>query len=184
MAAAATRERRTAERPSGSEAKEAHDSPAPKTESPPKPKSPPPAPTTPFLLDFLPLEGSDQTRLAAFYDRLRAGALSTTRCTKCGEVHWPPRVACPHCHAEELTWIDLPVEGTVYAFSAVLAGAPAGMEGEVPFAVGLVDLKGSTLRLFGRIDGKPWSELRVGERVRVVPIETGDGRMFYRFQTL
>jgi uncharacterized protein len=136
----------------------------------------------PFLLDFFPPETPDQTRLSRFYERLREGRLSTTRCPHDGELHWPPRVACPRCHREDLEWTDLPDSGTIYAFSAVLAGAPLSMEVEVPYSVGLVDLEGVELRLFGRIDGKPWTDLAIGERVAVEPYEVGDGRVFYRFR--
>jgi uncharacterized protein len=136
----------------------------------------------PFLLDFFPLETEKETRLARFYDRLREGRLSTTRCARDGLLHWPPRTACPRCHTEELEWVDLPEEGRLYAFSAVLGGAPLGMEEDVPFAVGLADLTGAPLRLFGRIEGKPWEALRVGEKVRVETYDIGDGRMFYRFR--
>jgi uncharacterized protein len=136
----------------------------------------------PFLLDFFPLETAKETRLSRFYDRLREGRLSTTVCPKDGAILWPPRTACPKCHTEELTWVDLPETGRLYAFSAVLAGAPYGLEDQVPFSVGLVDMEGTPLRLFGRIEGKAWNELRVGERVRVEPYEVGDGRVFYRFR--
>jgi len=139
-------------------------------------------PRRPFLLDFFPLEGESDTRLARFYDRLRAGRLSTTRCPNDGEVHWPPRVACPRCHGEALEWIDLPEQGTVYAFSAVLGGAPLGMESDVPYVVGLVDLDGIALRLFGRIEGTTWDRLTIGHRVRVEAYDIGDGRKFYRFR--
>ncbi|MCI4360752.1 MAG: OB-fold domain-containing protein, partial [Thermoplasmata archaeon] len=67
----------------------------------------------------------------------------------------------------EVEWIDLPRTGRLYAFSAVLVGAPLGMESEVPYVVGLVDLEGSPLRLFGRIVGTPWNECRVGQPVEV-----------------
>jgi uncharacterized protein len=136
----------------------------------------------PFLLDFFPLEGPESTRISRFYVRLREGRLSTVRCPQDAEIFWPPRTACPKCHTEELEWVDLPESGRLYAFSAVLGGAPLGMEGEVPFAVGLVDLDGAPLRLFGRIVGKPWSELRIGERVSVEPFDLADGRVFYRFR--
>ena len=56
------------------------------------------------------------------------------------------------------------------------------MEDQVPFAVGLVDLDGSPLRSFGRIEGRPWTELAVGQPVRVEPFDIGDGRYFYRFR--
>jgi uncharacterized protein len=153
--------------------------PAPADTSAPRPRE-----KRPFLLDFFPLETADQTRLSPFFDRLRAGRLSTTRCRTDGMVHWPPRTACPQCHTEELDWIDLPEHGTIYAFSAVLGGAPLGMEDEVPFAVGLVDLQGSPLRLFGRIEGRPWPELKIGQPVRVEPFDVGDGRYFYRFRVV
>jgi uncharacterized OB-fold protein len=155
--------------------------------------APTPAPTTvrpperedlpkPFLLDFLPLESEKETRLARFFARLAEGRLSTTRCSTDGRLMWPPRTACPYCHSEALDWVDLPTDGRLYAFSAVLAGAPLGMEAEVPFAVGLVDLDGVPLRLFGRIEGKSWEALRIGAKVRVEPYSTPDGRWFYRFR--
>ncbi|HLM70883.1 MAG TPA: OB-fold domain-containing protein [Thermoplasmata archaeon] len=159
--------------------------PAAKSADPP---TPPPRPKSagklPFLLDFFPLETADQTRLHRFFERLGEGRLSTTRCRRDGELHWPPRTACPKCHLEELDWVDLPELGHLYAFSAVLAGAPLGMEADVPFAVGLVDLDGAPLRLFGRIEGRPWTELRIGQPVRVETYDIGDGRMFYRFRTV
>jgi uncharacterized protein len=152
--------------------------------NPPPPTRPRGVEKRPFLLDFFPLETDKETRLSRFYDRLREGRLSTTRCAKDELLHWPPRTACPKCHTEELAWVDLPERGRVYAFSAVLVGAPLGMEAEVPFAVGLVDLDGVPLRLFGRIEGKSWNALRVGETVRVEPYDIGDGRFFYRFRTV
>lgn len=138
----------------------------------------------PYLLDFYPLEEPKFTRVSAFYDHLRRGRFTTTRCRRDGALLWPPRVVCPHCHAEEMEWVDLPTSGHVYAFSAVLAGAPLGMESDVPFVVGLVDLDGAPLRLFGRIDGKAWTECRVGMPVRVEPIAAPDDRVFYRFRAV
>jgi uncharacterized protein len=142
----------------------------------------PPPERPPFLLDFFPLEEAAQTRLARFYEGLREGRLLTTRCAKEGTLTWPPRTVCPSCHSDALDWIDLPRTGTIYAFSAVLVGAPLGMESDVPFAVGLIDLDGAKLRLFGRIVGRPWEELAIGGGVRFEPFELADGRYFYRFR--
>lgn len=153
------------------------------------PARPPPANeepregSVPYLLDFLPREGEADSRLARFFSRLKEGHLSTTRCPRDGLLTWPPRAVCPRCHQGELTWADLPTTGRLYAFSAVLAGAPLGMEADVPFAVGLADLDGVPLRLFGRVVGRPWNELKVGDRLVVEPFITGDGRAFYRFRT-
>ncbi|MCI4333549.1 MAG: OB-fold domain-containing protein [Thermoplasmata archaeon] len=153
------------------------------TASPPEiPKKAPPAPL-PFLLDFFPLEDGKQTRLSAFYDHLRAGRVTTTKCRKDGKLAWPPRVVCPTCHTSELDWVDLPLDGRIYAFSAVLMGAPLGMESEVPFVVGLVEIDGVPFRMFGRIVGTPWERCHVGQKVRAEPYDLPDGRVFYRFRT-
>jgi uncharacterized protein len=172
---AAEKSRRSGDAGAPSGVTEVSSDPAARTDARPREKRP-------FLLDFFPLEGAGETRLARFFDRLREGRLSTTRCPADGELHWPPRVACPRCHREDLEWVDLPEGGAVYAFSAVLGGAPLGMEADVPYAVGLVDLDGVPLRLFGRIEGKGWNDLRIGDRVLVEGYEVGDGRIFYRFR--
>ena len=138
----------------------------------------------PTILDFYPLEEANSTRLSAFYEALARGKFTTTRCRKDSSLLWPPRVVCPTCHTSELEWVDLPETGRLYAFSAILAGAPLGMEADVPFVVGLVDLDGVALRLFGRIVGSTWTECHVGQRVRVEPFALPDGRSFYRFRTL
>jgi uncharacterized OB-fold protein len=155
-------------------------------EAAPTPPAPAPAPrerrpSVPTLLDFYPLEDARFTELSAFFEHLKQGRFTTTRCRRDGRLLWPPRTACPHCHGAELDWVDLPTRGRIYAFSAVLAGAPLGMEADVPFAVGLVDLDGVPLRLFGRIAGRPWGELTIGDAVRVEPLTLDDGRIFYRF---
>jgi hypothetical protein len=145
----------------------------------PRPAAGPPA--TPLLLDFFPLQEAGQTRISAFFDALREGRLTTTRCPTDG-LAWPPRAVCPRCHTEGLEWVDLPRRGRLYAFSAVLAGAPLGMESDVPFVVGLVDLDRVPLRLFSRIAGAPWEALSIGQTVSFEPFGLPDGRVFYRFR--
>lgn len=143
-----------------------------------------PAPPLPFLLDFFPLEEEKHTRLFAFYQNLREGRLTTTKCRTDGKLAWPPRVVCPECHTTDLEWVDLPKDGRLYAFSAVLVGAPLGMESEVPFVVGLVEVEGAPFRLFGRIVGTPWEQCHIGQKVRAESYDLPDGRIFYRFRTV
>ena len=131
-----------------------------------------------------PSKDANQTRLSPFFDQLQAGRLTTTQCRRDGQLSWPPRVVCPKCHTSDLDWVDLPRDGRVYAFSAVLVGAPLGMEAEVPFVVGLVELEGVPFRLFGRIVGTSWEPCHVGQTVRAEPYDLGDGRVFYRFRVV
>lgn len=138
----------------------------------------------PRLLDFYELQTEEHTGIAEFYDNLRAGRLTTTRCSDCGEVHFPPRIVCPSCHSEALEYVELPDTGELFAFSTVRAGAPLGMEDEVPFVTGIVDL--GEVRLSARIDGADYEDLSIGETVELSVVDI-DGpadheRVFFRFE--
>jgi hypothetical protein len=41
----------------------------------------------PYLLDFYPLEQEEHTRISPFFDALREGKLTTTRCKSCQALH-------------------------------------------------------------------------------------------------
>jgi uncharacterized protein len=151
----------------------------------------PPAPLTgnpperlPYLLDLYPVEAPAQTHLSPFFEALRQGRFTTTRCRKDRKVLWPPRVVCPVCHSADLEWVDLPSTGRIYAFSALLAGAPIGQEADLPRVVGLVELDGSPLRLFGRLLGVDWRACRIGLPVQVEPLALPDGRAYYAFRVM
>ena len=140
-----------------------------------------PSVTLPFALDFYPLESPEFTRIHPFFENLRKGRLTTTTCTKCGAVHWQPRVVCPRCNSDSLDWIDLPKEGELFAFTEVRAGAPIGFEKDVPFVTGLVRLKGTEVLLTARIDGARYEDLKIGDRVHLKVIDLPDGRVWFRF---
>ena len=137
----------------------------------------------PRLLDFYELPTPEHTQIAEFYERLDGGSLSTTECTDCGERHFPPRIICPECHSDALTFVELPDTGELFAFTEVRAGAPLGMEDDVPFVVGIVEIDG--LRMSARIDEARAEALAIGDTVslRIVDV-AGPGdeeRVFYRF---
>ncbi|MFA1610958.1 Zn-ribbon domain-containing OB-fold protein [Halobellus rubicundus] len=137
----------------------------------------------PRLLDFYELQTEDTTKIAEFYDNLREGQLTTTECQDCGEIHFPPRIVCPECQSEDLEYVDLPHEGELFAFSTVRAGAPMGMEDEVPFVIGIVDL--GPVQLSAHVADAEYDDLSIGDPVEMKVVEI-DGpvdheRVFYRF---
>ncbi len=138
----------------------------------------------PYILDFLPQEGPDDTRIHQFYDHLREGRLTTTRCSSCGEILWQPRVVCPHCNADTMDWIDLPKEGTIYAHTAMVLGAPLGFEDDLPFVIAIVRLDMGDLgsmNLFTRVDDAKYEDLAIGDTLWFKTHDCGDGRVFFRF---
>lgn len=137
----------------------------------------------PFLLDFYPLQGADETRIHPFFDALREGRFTTTRCAGCDSLLWQPRVVCPHCNSEDLEWVDLPTEGELYAATTVYAGLPMGLEDAAPMGIGIVELAvggDEPLRVLSRIDDG--EGLSIGDRVRFKTVDLPDGRVFYRFE--
>jgi len=133
----------------------------------------------PFMLDFYPLQESKTTEISQFFQNLKQGQLTTTKCKKCGQLLWPPRIVCPSCLSNELEWVDLGVEGELYAFTEVKIGAPLGFVQDAPFCVGLVKIGG--LLISSRIDNTKYDELKIGDKLRLKVVELEDGRVFFRF---
>jgi uncharacterized OB-fold protein len=78
-----------------------------------------------------------------------------------------------------LEWVDLGIEGELYAFTEVRVGAPLGFVQDVPFCVGLVKIGG--LLISSRIDNAKYDQLKIGDKVWLKVVELEDGRVFYRF---
>ncbi len=134
----------------------------------------------PYMLDFYPLQDEKSTRISQFFGNLKEGRLTTTRCRECDELFWPPRIVCPRCFSDKLEWKDLGIEGELYAFTEMKAGAPLGFEEDIPFCIGMVRIGG--LLMSARIDGARFEELKIGDKVRLKIVELEDGRVFYRFR--
>lgn len=133
----------------------------------------------PTMLDFYPLEDEKFTRISTFFKNLKEGKLTTTKCKRCGKLLWPPRIVCSECFSEDFEWVDLGVEGELYAFTEVRLGAPLGFVEDCPFCIGIVKIGG--LLISARIDNAKYEELKIGDKVRLKVIELPDGRVFYRF---
>jgi len=75
-------------------------------------------------LDMWPIEAKEFNRIHEFYENLREGKFTTTKCKKCGRVSYPPRVICPDCYSDELEWIELPKKGKVTVVVEKWGGVP------------------------------------------------------------
>jgi len=136
----------------------------------------------PYMLDFYPLEDKKNTRISQFFNNLKQGRLTTTKCKKCGKVLWPPRIVCPSCFSDELEWIDLGTEGELYAFTEMRLGAPLGFVEDLPFCIGIVRIGG--LSISARIDNAKYEDLKIGQKVQLKIVGLDDGRVFYRFDAV
>lgn len=148
----------------------------------------------PVTMDMWPLEAKEFNRIWPFYENLKQGRFTTTKCKNCGKVAYPPRVICPECYSEDLEYIDLPTRGKVIVFSEEVRGVPLGFEAPLIHAV--IDLGVEPVRrLLSRIINCPAGYLKEGDEVQLVvfpipahPIEKGKQgtimaeRVFFAFE--
>jgi uncharacterized OB-fold protein len=122
-------------------------------------------------VDPYPLESPDFNKLHEFYAFLAAERLTTTRCTGCGRIDWPPRGFCPACKSDAFDWVDLPHDGRVHGFTVQETGVPAGFPRPLVFA--MVDVVG--LRIFAPlVNVADPAALAVGMPVRFTRIRVAD----------
>jgi len=148
----------------------------------------------PATMDMWPIEAKEFNRSWPFYENLKQGRFTTTKCKDCGNVSYPPRVICPACYSENLEFIDLPKTGKVVVFSEEVKGVPLGFESPLIHAV--VDLGVDPVRrLLTRIVNCQAGQLKRGDEVQLavfdipaMPIEKGKAgtimaeRVFFAFE--
>lgn len=140
----------------------------------------------PRLFDFYELQDAEHTGIHQFYENLRDGSLTTTKCRDCGELHFPPRIVCPECTGDDLTYTSLPHVGELYTYTEVRGTAAIGMNEDTPFVAGVVDL--GPVKLSARIEGADLGDVAIGDPVELVVVDVDDDldqqRAFYRFRPI
>ena len=138
----------------------------------------------PRLLDFYELQDPEHTQIHKFYENLREGELTTTQCTDCQTLHFPPRIICPECTSDNIEYVSLPHTGELHSFTEVRGTAAIGMNNDTPFVAGVVDL--GEISLSARVDNVEYDDLEIGDSVQLKVIELDDSgdqdRVFYRFE--
>ncbi|MFH0976934.1 MAG: zinc ribbon domain-containing protein [Spirochaetota bacterium] len=150
----------------------------------------------PVTMDLWPIEAKEFNRVWPFYENLKQGRFTTTKCKDCGKVTYPPQVICPECYSENLEYIDLPKKGKVCVFSEEVKGVPLGFESPLIHAV--LDLGVEPMRrLISKVINCPTGKLKVGDELKFVvfpvpafPIEKGKAgtimveRVFFAFEPM
>jgi len=123
--------------------------------------------------DQYPPESEDETQLHVFFQNLRDGRFTTTRCKECGRAWWPPRTICPNCITSQLEWVELPKNGRLKLYTVCQRE-----KGAEPVVLGIVELKG--LHIPSRID-VGLEEVEEGMEVVLKIDKLEDGRVVYTF---
>jgi uncharacterized OB-fold protein len=92
--------------------------------------------------------------------------LEAAKCTKCGNISFPPRLVCPECKAKTFTPVRLNDEGKLLTYTVVRVASDKFSK-ETPFAVGIVELNDG-VKLTTQITDVNVDSLKVGQRVKLV----------------
>lgn len=66
--------------------------------------------------------------------------LEAARCLNCGKISFPPRKICPNCKERSFETVQLEREGKLLTFT-IIRVAPSVFTDQVPYAIGIVELK-------------------------------------------
>lgn len=91
--------------------------------------------------------------------------LEASKCKKCGKINFPPRLVCPVCGHREFEQVTLADQGILKTYT-VIHVAPSGFEDEVPYAIGIVELKDgvSTMMQIVDVDEK---DIKIGMPIQI-----------------
>lgn len=148
----------------------------------------------PVTMDLWPVQAKEFNRNWQFYENLKQGRMTTTKCKDCSKVVFPPRVICPECYSENLEFVDLPKKGKVVVLTEEVKGVPLGFDSPLIHAV--IEFENSPVkRMISRIANCAVGELQRGDEVQLLvfdvpamPVEKGKQgtimmeRVFYAFE--
>ncbi|MBX6352530.1 MAG: Zn-ribbon domain-containing OB-fold protein [Thermoflavifilum sp.] len=125
-----------------------------------------------------PVEDADSR---PFWEGCREGVLRIQRCASCGRHVFYPRLLCPHCFSDQLSWVEASGAGRIHTYT-VVHRAFGPFQADVPYVVALVDLD-EGVRMMTRILGDR-SSVRIGARVRVEFVEADEGLVLPYFRVM
>ena len=120
----------------------------------------------------------------AFAEHLRQGQLCFPRCRDCGQFHWYPKPACPHCQSSSIDWQGVAGPGEIFSYTIVRHAFDEKWRGALPYIVALVTFRDAPgVRLVTNLVGvEPPESLRIGAAVQpIFPVsDTSETRVLFR----
>ncbi|NMJ88024.1 MAG: hypothetical protein EX285_09375 [Thaumarchaeota archaeon] len=110
----------------------------------------------------------------SFTESLKIGKLTTSKCSSCKKLIWPPSNICPNCHSDDIEWIIINPNGKLLEFSETLID-------NNPKIFGMVKLN-ENICLLGRIICHHNNELKKGINVKLIKCGIENNNVYYEFQ--
>ena len=119
------------------------------------------------------------SRTHEFWDALKEGRFVTTKCSKCGNVAFPPQADCPKCMSNEFSWVELGKEATLVTFTYVQI-TPASFADNDPYIIAIGEFPDTT-KVLAWLEGVQPEKAKPGMKMRVEARTSKEGNPYYVF---
>ena len=102
-----------------------------------------------------------------YWEAAKKHRLELPKCDDCHQHWFPPSRTCPHCLSAKVTWSEVSGRGKVFSFVIFDRVYHPAFEGDVPYAVALIELEKGP-RLLSNVVGVAPTDLRCEMKVKVV----------------
>ncbi|MDO8703749.1 MAG: Zn-ribbon domain-containing OB-fold protein [Sulfuricaulis sp.] len=116
-----------------------------------------------------------------YWDALKQHRLLIKSCRGCGQRHFYPRELCPHCHSDELDWIEAAGEGVIYSYTVARRPAGPAFKADAPYVVAIITLAEGP-RMMSNIITDQVDAVRIGQRVKLLFEDVTDEITLPKFQ--
>ncbi|HEU0293671.1 MAG TPA: Zn-ribbon domain-containing OB-fold protein [Anaerolineales bacterium] len=118
---------------------------------------------------------------ASFEKYLNERKLMGSHCIACNRDYLPPRAICPHCHDDQLTWVEFAGNAKLLAFTSIFIAPTAMIEAgygrEHPYLAGIVELDEGvkiSAQILGLDASKP-QEVKIGTPLQAEFVVRSEG---------
>jgi uncharacterized OB-fold protein len=119
------------------------------------------------------------SRTREFWDALKQGRFVTSKCSKCGNVSFPPQADCPKCMGSDFTWVELERKATLVTFTHVTT-TPASFARDSPYTIAIGELPDG-LKVLAWLEGVEPKEVKSGMKMRMEARSSVEGNPYYVF---
>jgi len=114
-----------------------------------------------------------------FFESLKEGKFTTTKCKDCGEISFPPQADCPRCMSSNSEWVELGTDAELVTFTHVVV-TPTSFVGSGPYYVALGRL-GQGPKVLAWVEAGPSEQLKPGMKLRLEVRRYSGGSPYYVF---
>jgi uncharacterized OB-fold protein len=115
----------------------------------------------------------------AFWTDVTSGGLPLRRCDSCTRTFVLPLPSCPYCATDGPSVVQASGRGRLHSWVVVHVAFDPDFRDDVPYCVAAVHLEEGA-RVYGRLEGLPFDELRADLAVVRVPPAAGAPPLVFR----